>query len=221
MKKCLVVLTGILLLVLGTFTASASPILSGYTACGGVGGPTGSTAFVAGGPPTGSTVSGNSVVTGSTDTITCSLISSVPVGDYLTQIDLYLKDDASTPSSVTSSVIDSWASSTTGVVFNAQITTASSDGINFNECQGTGGSASGVCPIVLSFPQSNLTSFGNIVVTVSAVAGAGGGVATTGSDSANLYIQYEYSPVAPEPTTLGLMGGALLGLGLLAKKVRR
>jgi len=138
------------------------------------------------------------------------------------QVDLYLKDDAQAPAGANSSVIDSWASASTGTVFTQQITTGSSDGINFNECSATGGmQTSGVCPIIESFLESNLTSFGALTVTVSAAPGASGGVSSVGGDSANLYVQYEYGPVAPEPATLSLMGGALLGLGLFGKKLFR
>jgi hypothetical protein len=133
-----------------------------------------------------------------------------------------LKDDAQAPLGLGSSVIDSWASASPLTTFTQQITTGSSDGINFDECSATGGmKTSGVCPIILSFLESNLTSFGVVTVTVSAAAGASGGVSAVGGDSANLYVQYEYGPIAPEPATLSLMGGALLGLGLFGKKLFR
>jgi hypothetical protein len=221
MKKCLVVLTmGILALVLCTSTASAN-ILSGYTACGGAGGPTGSTAFILGGPPSGSTTSGSATLSSIsgviTATITCSAISGVPLGDYLTQVDLYLKDDASTPAASGSSVLDTWTGLGT-VAFNVVITTPSTDGVNFTECYA--GSPSNLCPIYEYFPQTGTpTSFGAFSVTVSAAAGALGGVGSLGSDSANLYVQYEYAPTAPEPATLSLMGGALLGLALFGRKL--
>jgi hypothetical protein len=137
------------------------------------------------------------------------------------QIDLYLKDDAQAPLGLGSGVLDTWASTTVGVAFTQSIVTASSDGINFNECSATAGmQTSGVCPIILSFLESNLTSFGALTVTVSATPDPGG-VSAVGSDSANLYVQYEYAPIAPEPATLSLMGGALLGLGLFGKKLFR
>jgi hypothetical protein len=63
-----------------------------------------------------------------------------------------------------------------------------------------------------------LTSFGVVSVTVSAAPGALGGVGAAGNDSARLSIQYEYASLTPEPATLSLIGGALLGLGLFARK---
>jgi hypothetical protein len=63
------------------------------------------------------------------------------------------------------------------------------------------------------------TTFGAVVLNVTAAAGTGGGVAAgNGGDSADLYIQYEYSSTTPEPATLSLIGGALLGLGVFARK---
>jgi len=177
MKKCLVVLTGIVLLALFVPTASAS-FLTGYTPCGGVGGPSGSTSF-----STLSAVSGTASVTGTTATITCPVFSTIPSGDYISQVDLYLKNDAQAPAGLNSSVIDTWTG-TSGLTFNQQITTGSSDGVNFNECSATGGmQGSGTCPIILTFATTGSpTSFGALTVTVSAAPGASGGVSSVGGD---------------------------------------
>jgi hypothetical protein len=56
---------------------------------------------------------------------------------------------------------------------------------------------------------------------VSALPGANGGVSASGNISADLFVTYTESSSAPEPATLSLMGGALLGLGLFAKKLAR
>ena len=55
-------------------------------------------------------------------------------------------------------------------------------------------------------------------LTVSALAGTGGGVSASGNVNADLFVQYDYSSGVPEPATLGLMGAALLGLGVFARK---
>jgi len=217
-----------MLLALFVPTASAS-LFTGYMDCGGVGSVTGTTGFVGGSvaPPG----NGNVTINASgVAQITCPAYASIPAGDYITQIDLQLQDDAHKPSASGASVIDNW-NGVSGLTFATNnwlesITMLSTTAINFDKCIPTGGmvTTGGVCPVVLSFTVTGQpTTFGAIVLSVQAIAGSGGGVAAgNGGDSADLYIQYEYSPVAPEPATLGLMGGALLGLGIFgSKKLRR
>jgi hypothetical protein len=121
-------------------------------------------------------------------------------------------------------ITDNWVGTGT-TAFNLYITTASTDGINFGECyqsNGTGTQTGGACPIYeyISTP-TDPTSFAAFNVDVSVSNVAGGGVAGNGNTTANLYVQYEYNSAAPEPATLGLMGGALLGFGLFARKISR
>jgi hypothetical protein len=209
MKKLVLVLTGIMALVFFVSTASATPI---WVACGGVGSFTGTTTF------NGGVTSGASVLSGGTATITCAS-TTVPVGDVLTGIDLYLKNDGSAPSSTTSGVNFSW-NSASGVSFGTEmIGIASTDGINFNECTGNSGPFVGTCPAILSFSESIAAGGSSPVITVTVSdAAVNGGVSSVGNANANLYINFDESSAAPEPATFGLIGGALLGLGLLGRK---
>ena len=191
MKKFVVVLTGILALALFVPTASAS-----YIACGGVGSVAGTTAF------NGGVTSGAATLSGGTATITCASIT-VPVGDTLTGIDLYLKNDGSAPSSTTSGVNFIW-NSASGVSFATEtVGIASTDGINFNECTGNSGPFVGTCPAILSFSESIAAGGSSPVITVTVSdAAVNGGVSTVGNANANLYIQFDETSGVPEPATL-------------------
>jgi hypothetical protein len=198
MKKCLVVLTGIMLLLLFVPTASASYIL-----CQGVG--------TAG--------DGSVALTNQPVTLTCSSYT-VPEGYTLTGVEIKLVDDAQGPGAAGSTVYFSWSSFTgvtqSGTQKNAE---SSTDGTTFNSCTGSGISSS--CPTTLSYTESVASgdTFNAVSVTVSA-SGAAGTYNSHGGASAELYIQYDLTPngTIPEPTTLSLIGGALMGLGVFARK---
>jgi hypothetical protein len=65
-----------------------------------------------------------------------------------------------------------------------------------------------------SYTQTTLpTAGGTIAYSVNLAAGS-----TIQSVSGNVYELINYTTTAPEPATLGLVGSALLGLGLLARK---
>jgi len=205
-----------MLLALVVPTASAS-ILSGYLNCGGVGSPTGSNVF------NGGAIVPTATLSGGLATITCGAIT-VPTGDTLTQVDLEFYGDAHAPIAAGASIVETW-NSLAGVSFGTGVITISAPGpTSFNQCGGTGGTFTGLsCDVVLSFTENVAagSGFGPVTAQVSAAAGAGGGVAGNGGDSANLFIQYEYASGVPEPATLSLMGGALLGLGVFARKLAR
>jgi hypothetical protein len=221
MKKCLVVLTAVMLLALFTSTASANS-LSGYFNCAAADSLQGVTGFVGGGivaSPTATYIGSGSLASGLA-TLNCPAIGSVPTGFTLVQIDLALVDDAQAPSLTGAAVNDTW-NSLAGVSFLTEtigMTATGTPPFSFNNCTGNGIPYTGVCPAILTFAESNLTSFGVVSVTVSAAPGALGGVGAAGNDSARLSIQYEYASLTPEPATLSLIGGALLGLGLFARK---
>jgi hypothetical protein len=196
MKKCLVVLTGILLLALFVPTASASFVVC-QTSVVTVGGPT--------------------------VTLTCPSVV-VPTGEFLSGVDLELVDDAQGPSGAGSTIEWTWNTFTgvtqAGTQWNEE---QSTDGVSFGSCYTVAGSIIATCPSILGTYAENVLSggtFNQVTVNVAATAPVGG-LDSAGSASARLYVQYDYSSNAPEPATLSLMGGALLGLGLLGKKLFR
>jgi hypothetical protein len=196
MKKCLVVLAAIMALVLLVPMASAS------TLCGQVGAAT----------------PGLPALTGQPVTMTCSSIV-VPTNQTLTSIDVILVDDAQGPLNNGSSVNWVWTV-VSGVPGGTQTNVeTSTNGYSFNNCSGSG--INNTCgPSDLNYSESVTAgnTFNAVSFLVSAYPSSPLELVSNGGDSAEMYVQYNYTSGVPEPATLGLMGVALLGLGVFARK---
>lgn len=205
MKKCLVVLTAVVALVLFAPMANAS-----YIECGEVSSGTATIAQV---------------------TITCPSFT-LPAGQTLYAIDLQLQNDASGGILGTVSTIEwDWmnlevAGNTGSSLYTTQEernqesdTTTS---VSFSTCivQQSFTGSSGCDPSLLTVGE-NITGaaggtlLGTTSVKVNAFLVSGPGLQNLGITDAYFYVQYD---TTPEPATFGLIGGALLGLGIFGSK---
>jgi hypothetical protein len=65
------------------------------------------------------------------------------------------------------------------------------------------------------------TGVGGVDVAIVSAAKTGGTLTSGSNDSVNFYVEYSYTLLQPEPMTMVLVGGGLLGVGLLAGKRRK
>ena len=214
MKKCLVVLTGITTLLLFASTASASYIL-----CGQVGSAVGNSTFVGGTATAGA--GGTASLVGATATLGCNAIT-VPLGSTLTEVQYELYTDAGGPGGNTAASINFTWTAGTGISFSPPevLTLTSLGGVSFDQCSAVSGPVAGSCPIFYNVSPGivGVGTYGPVTLTVSALAGGGGGVSASGNVNADLFVSYTESSGIPEPATFSLLGGALLGLGVFARK---
>ena len=207
MKKCLVVLTGIMALMLLAPMANAS-----YINCQTIG----ST------PP-------GTVALGVTQpvSLSCSIASLatlIPTGDYISGVDIQLFNDAQGPAGVGSELQWNWTNLVvegTPIVGTQVNTETSTAGATFDACAITTAyvAGDGCGPTQLHYAE-NLSSgtFTASVNVAASVLSGDGGVDTGGNDSVRLKVQFDYSSIAPEPATMSLIGIALLGLGVFGSK---
>jgi hypothetical protein len=224
MKKILVLTAG-LILVVGL--ASANSITLN---CGSVDSADGSSTFVSGTASSG--LGGTATISGSVATITCNAFA-VPVGYTLTDIELTSKDDGQFPADANSALTWSWANTSGALTVPALTATTNEElailgGFSFGSCN----SASGSLPCDAT-ETYDITVLGGgsttpYVFTVSSAPGGAGsdgtGVGASGNTSAGLAITFDYtanSTGTPEPMSMMLVGGGLLGLGLVASKLRK
>jgi hypothetical protein len=142
----------------------------------------------------------------------------VPGGSTLTALTFKIIDDAEEPANNTAGVSWTWTETDSLGLGLSTVANETSDagGDSFASCTNSPGPLSCDNDISVSYTGSIPT----VTLTVSAAA-VNGGVGSDGNDSASLWIDYTYSNGVPEPATLSLVGAALFGLGMIARKLRK
>jgi hypothetical protein len=204
MKKYFGLLVGGLALIL--FSSTASATTTALIECG-----TGATSTSGTGNPT-------LVPT----VLTCLPAAfTLPTNITITALSFEIVDDAQGPATVGSQINWTWTeggADTTGLGLSTVANETSTTGTTFNACTNAPGPL--VCDQDVNVAYSG-TVAPTISFTVSATA-VNGGISINGGDSAELYadITYSVNSGVPEPATLSMVGAALLGLGMIARKRR-
>jgi hypothetical protein len=219
------------LLILASLAMTSGIASASIVFCSGVTSAAGNSTFVGATDVNGA---GTASVDGSGNaTLTCTGLGNVPAGMVLSSINIGDRDDAQGPTDGSSGINWTWTMNGGPAVTSTVVTTVNNEVANdpsaFGNCSTTtAGSPAIGCDTQIAPNLFNLLSplgpgsaIPNLSFLVTSAAVNGDGVFVTGTTSADLYIQLNFTPntATPEPTTFGLVGGALLGLGLLRKKV--
>lgn len=229
MKTNIGLLVGGLVLILGSTAGAASLPLADQ--CGAVGSTTGSNSVAFTVQANGAI--GTATTSGGSGIITCNAYT-VPAGETLTQIVIEVTDDAQQPASATSEVSWTWSytsgAALTPVPSGAFDEAAQNGGASFGNCATFSGTPTLACDSTATFnlvsnvTGNNSNQFGPFTLSVTPTSvGGDNGVGLTGSDSAQVFVEFLYVPTStlPEPASLVLVGSGLIGLGVFARRKRQ
>jgi hypothetical protein len=151
-------------------------------------------------------------------TFTCPGATGLPVGAVVTEVILWEAGDYQygTTGSNEIQIVDTISSGTWTNVDWASST---------HTCDVSGGGSSNTTPCTYTavYPPSDVYSYDTNAADISTFAASGftvGSVSTivaggAAGSTSGLYVEYDY---APEPTTMAMVGGLLIGLGTLVRK---
>jgi hypothetical protein len=168
---------------------------------------------------------GNPVITNSV--FSCaSLAGSLPGGDILQQVSILISNSFSQATfpatdqinfSYTSSGFNGFSTLTTST-FTNNSTSSNVGGI-------VGGSPVGETCVNVDATDLTCTQTGAPTAVAFTITGSdtwiSGSQTSTGSNGFNVYETYTYTGPAPEPASLMMVGGGLLGLGLIVRRKRK
>jgi hypothetical protein len=149
--------------------------------------------------------------------VTCGP-SNLPSIDFITGVDLWITQDYSYGSSGSNTLVTTFTPTAGFVGSPESCSTTGASSSAGSACSFTG-LPSGVeyASTSTGAALQTLGTTGIFTVGISAAVTAG----TINAASAGVMVEYDYNSPVPEPATFGLIGSALLGLGVLGRKFAR
>jgi hypothetical protein len=179
----------------------------------------------------GGNVSPKSTNTLSATPITCNnaaqlLLTPVTAGYYISAVELLFQDSYSNGAPLNTNSFQFTWSAVPGAFNNengglVETVSGGADPTSWlpNTAYGGQSSFNGIWLVGVDTTPADFASIeASSAYNVGTVTGTGSLLSTAGTLNADAYMIFDESPITPEPATLTLIGGALLGLGIFGRK---